>query len=347
MVELDLWEKLKRSEKPIVVYGMGDGCDKILAVAREKEISIAGIFASDEYVRGQSACGFPVMTYKEAKEKFGDMIVLLAFGVFRDDLMEKIKTIYQETELYAPDVPLFGGGLFDRKYYEEHKAELDAVEEMLSDEASKTVFRNTVQYKLSGDPKFLWECESKKTDDLLSLIPFEKNDVYLDLGAYDGDTVQEFHELFPEHGAIIAVEPNKKTYQKLCANSSEIPKVRALECAAWNREEALSFSGKSGRSAAISLDGNQTVNAVPPDAMTNTARFIKYDVEGAEKEAIEGSRRLITEEKASLCISCYHRTEDLFAIPLQVKKLLPEYKVYMRHSPYVPAWDTVFYFICG
>lgn len=347
MVEIDLWEKLKNAKKPIVIYGMGDGCDKILGVANEKGIKIAGIFASDEYVRGQTANGFPVMTYKKAKESFGDMIVLLAFGVFRDDLMEKIKQIASETELYAPDVPLFGGGLFDRAYYEDHKKDLDAVEEMLSDEASKRAFRNTVLFKLTGDPNYLWEIESDKTEDLVSLIPFQKGNVYLDLGAYDGDTALEWDSLFPDHGKIVAVEPNEKTFRKLTENCKDIPFFVPLEAAAWNRKELLSFSGKSGRSAAVSESGKVKVQGLPPDAMTPTAAFIKYDVEGAEKEAIEGSRRLICEEKASLCISAYHRTEDLFAIPLQVKQMQPEYKVYFRHSPYVPAWDTFFYFICG
>lgn len=347
MVKLDLWETLRLSKKPILIYGMGDGCDKILAVAKEKGITVSGIFASDEYVRGQEANGFPVMTYRQARETFGDMIVLLAFGVFRDDLMEKIKRMAKEAELYAPDVPLFGGGLFDRKYYEEHKKELDEVEKMLSDEKSRKVFRNVVLYKLTGKPEYLWECESEKAEDLKELIPYKKGDIYLDLGAYDGDTATEWDALFPDHGKIVAVEPNGKTFRKLCGNCKEIPNFVPLEAAAWNRREELHFSGKSGRSAAVHENGTMTVQGMPPDEMTDTAHFIKYDVEGAEKEAIEGSKRLISEEKASLCISAYHRTEDLFAIPLQVKKLQPEYKVYLRHSRYVPAWDTLFYFICG
>jgi hypothetical protein len=68
-------------------------------------------------------------------------------------------------------------------------------------------------------------------------------------------------------------------------------------------------------------------------------------VEGAEKEAMEGAERIIREKAPALCISAYHRTEDLFAIPLQVKALQSDYKVYLRHPPYVPAWDTQFYFI--
>ena len=128
----DIWTYLKGAEKPVVIYGMGDGCDKIIAVCKEKGVPVSGIFASDEYVRDKTVHGFKLTTYAEAKEKFGDMIVLLAFGVCRQDLMEKIINLSKKEELYAPEVPLFGGGLFDTAYYEENREKLDEVENMLS-----------------------------------------------------------------------------------------------------------------------------------------------------------------------------------------------------------------------
>ena len=102
----DLWETLKDAEKPIVIYGMGDGCDKILKVCEDKGISVQGIFASDEYVRPKTVHGFPIKSLKETKEELGEVIALLAFGVFRPDLMQQILRIGEEMELYAPEVPL-------------------------------------------------------------------------------------------------------------------------------------------------------------------------------------------------------------------------------------------------
>ncbi len=342
----DIWTYLQRAKKPILIYGMGDGCDKIITVCRERAIPISGIFASDEYVRDKTVHGFKIISLSEAKEKFGDMIVLLAFGVFRDDLMEKILSLSKEFELYAPEVPLFGGGLFDTAFYEKNLSSIQAVEEMLSDEMSKKVFQNLIEYKLTGKIAPLLENESEREKDLLSLIPFQKGDIYVDLGAYDGDTVLEWHRLFPDHGKIFAVEPNPKTFQKLLNNTKEIPHINPLPFAAWNRNETLLFNGKSGRSASLSGDGKTAVEARRTDFLCDRADFIKFDVEGAEKEAIEGAENIIRNFRPSLCISAYHRTEDLFAIPLQVKKILPEYKVYLRHTPYIPAWDTHFYFVC-
>ena len=342
----DIWTYLQGTKKPILIYGMGDGCDKIISVCHEKKIPIAGIFSSDEYVRDKVIHGFRLMSLSQAKEKFSDMIVLLAFGVFREDLMEKIVSLSEEVELYAPEVPLFGGGLFDRAFYEENLSSIREVEEMLYDEKSKKIFRDLVEYKLTGKIAPLLKNTSFREDDLVSLVPFGKGDVYVDLGAYDGDTVLEWHRLFPDHGEIFAMEPNSKTFKKLLENTKEIPHVNLLPFAAWDKNETLLFNGKSGRSAALSDQGKTEVVAKRIDSLCSRAGFIKFDVEGAEKEAIEGAKKLIRDSRPSLCISAYHRTEDLFAIPLQVKKILPEYRVYLRHTPYIPAWDTHFYFVC-
>lgn len=341
----DIWTYLKGAKKPILIYGMGDGCDKIISVCHERDIPISGIFASDEYVRDKVVHGFPLTSYAKAKECFGDMIVLLAFGVFREDLMKKIISLSAKEELYAPEVPLFGGGLFDLEYYNENQEKLLQVESFLADDLSKKVFHALVEYKLTGKIDSLLTCETDKKDDLVSLVPYKKGDVYADLGAYDGDTVLEWDELHPDHGAIFAVEPNPKTFAKLCANTAAVKGIHPLPYAVWNKNETLTFNGKSGRSAAVSEQGKVEVEGRRVDSFLNDAHFIKFDVEGAEREAIEGASDIIAGKAPALCVSAYHRTEDLFAIPLQVLALQPKYKVYLRHSPYVPAWDTQFYFI--
>lgn len=341
----DIWTYLKGAKKPIVIYGMGDGCDKIIAVCKERGIKVSGIFASDEYVREKIVHGFPLTSYAEAKERFGDMIVLLAFGVFREDLMQKIKNLSQKEELYAPEVPLFGGGIFDSAYYHEHQNKLARVEEMLADDLSRKVFRALTEYKLTGKIDPLFGCETEKKSDLETLIPYQKGDVYVDLGAYDGDTVLEWNEMHPDHGDIFALEPNPKTFAKLSENTLAVRDVHPLPYAVWNKNEPLTFNGKSGRSAAVADDGKVTVEGRRVDSFVKRAHFIKFDVEGVEKEAIEGAEKLLREQAPALCISAYHRTEDIFAIPLQVKAIQPNYKVYLRHAPYVPAWDTQFYFI--
>ena len=67
--------------------------------------------------------------------------------------------------------------------------------------------------------------------------------------------------------------------------------------------------------------------------------YIKYDVEGAEKEALLGSVNTIKAHKPALLVSAYHRSEDIFELPLMLNTLEPSYKLYLRRYPYIPAWD--------
>ena len=76
------WEELKEAKLPIVLYGMGYGADRILAALAAHGLQAAGVFASDEFVRGQVFHSFPVLRYEEAKRRFGRMLVLLALELF-------------------------------------------------------------------------------------------------------------------------------------------------------------------------------------------------------------------------------------------------------------------------
>ena len=76
--------------------------------------------------------------------------------------------------------------------------------------------------------------------------------------------------------------------------------------------------------------------ALPVNASVD---FIKYDVEGAETEALLGSREIIKTNAPALLVSAYHRSADLFRLPLLVHELDPAYRLYLRRAPGVPAWD--------
>ena len=73
--------------------------------------------------------------------------------------------------------------------------------------------------------------------------------------------------------------------------------------------------------------------------------FIKYDVEGAEKEAILGSVKCMQNNETDLLVSLYHKSEDLFSLPLMLREMLPEHKFYLRKHPYIPAWDINLYIV--
>ena len=203
-----MWDYLKTSKKPIVLYGMGNAALRIIDELSKRDIPVAGIFASDGFVRGHEFSGHKVMTYSDAKKQFGDMIVLLCFGSHLPDVIDNIKRIASEQELYAPDLPVTGEGLFTREYAEKHKDDLSWLSGILADDKSKEVLSNLLTYRQSGVIDYLFKAESPDEENF-KLLGLNDNEVYMDLGAYTGDTVLEFCSMTNGFKKIYAVEPEE------------------------------------------------------------------------------------------------------------------------------------------
>ena len=340
----DIWTRLKAEEKPILLYGTGNGADKILNELDRLNIKISGVFASSGFVRDRYFRGFKVLSLEDAEKEFGDFVALFSFGSNRAEVLENIKRIMKKHTLLAPEVPVCGGEIFNLEYAKKHKAELETVYSMLYDEQSKKVFEQTVLFKLDGNISRLFECETKEDEAFSNVLKLEEGYSFLDLGAYSGDTVLDFVKRVNSYSHITAVEPDPKTFLKLTKNTENL-NVELINAAIHKENGQIPFSFKSSRGS--TAGGDDFIKAVCIDHIAKDKRFdyIKFDVEGKELDAILGGEKTIKRDRPKMLISAYHKSDDYFAIPLLVLKINPEYKIYMRHYPYVPAWDTNFYFV--
>ena len=344
----NLWDYLSNQSKPIVIYGMGDGAIKIMNVCKDYGIEISEIFASDDHVRGNTFLEYKVKTLAQVQEKYDDFIILLAFAAFEEGLMNKIYTLAEKHELYAPDVPVFGSGLFTLEYIEENEIHFDFVYNKLSDDYSKKVYTNLLNFKVSGKIDYLKDISTTRSQDYTELLPLSDGITYVDLGAYDGDTINEIlsHNITPDR--IIAFEPDPKNYRKLVNNTQEIPHVELHNIGSYNCATTLSFNNKAGRNSAFGSDGKHIeipVNSVDNILNGSPAHYIKMDVEGAEYATILGCKETMVQYKPAMGIAAYHRNEDLFKLAELVLSINPNYELYIRHNHYIPAWESIFYAI--
>lgn len=341
---MDLWTKLKNENLPIILYGMGDGAEKIITALKSFGLSPSGIFCSNEFHREKTFAGFKVMTYDQIKTIYKEFIILQAFGTYKEEVISWVNELSKNHQLYFPDVPVIGENLFTQEFYEENKEKLNKVYDVLADEQSKKVFNKTIEYKLSGNFKLLFECETDLTKDQKEILNLNSEETFLDLGAYKGDTVEEFINLVNgNYNKIIALEPDKKNYNKLIQTTQNMKDISCINAAIGESDGTMEFSYKGGRNSRRE-SGGISIPMVSIDSVAPDASFIKMDVEGQESAAIIGGKNTIANKKPKMQIAGYHRCEDLFALPLQVLELNPNYKVYLRHSRCLPAWDTNFFF---
>ena len=91
--DIPLWERLRKKDKPILLYGMGNGADKIADELERRGMEVAAYFASDDFVRGQLFRGKRVMKYADVKENYPECVILVAFASQLPDVMERIFAI--------------------------------------------------------------------------------------------------------------------------------------------------------------------------------------------------------------------------------------------------------------
>lgn len=341
--EKNVWDTLKGSDKPLVLYGMGLGAEKIMSELEQRGMRANDIFASDEFVRGHSFKGYKVLRYSEVCEKYKDFNVVLCFASRIDEVIDRIAEIDGEHTVFAPDVPVAGGGLFTREYIAENEEKFERAYSLLADEESKRVYKDILNFKVSGKIKYLLSSFCDKSKVYSDILNLNENEEIIDLGAYDGDTIREFTAATGgKYKHITALEPDKKSYKKLLKNTDGMKNISTLNMGVWSKRDTLIFDAEAGRNSKLSAEG-VSVEVTDIDSLNIVPTFIKMDIEGSEMKALEGAEKTIKKYLPKLYICAYHRNEDLFALPLKIKELSEKYKIYFRHSKYIPAWESNFY----
>lgn len=341
------WEKIASTEKPVVIYGTGNGADIVFDRFAELGIQVSAVVASEGFVRSREFRGFKVKSIRDAQDELGDFLLCIAFATSLPDVMDNIKELSKKHETLMPVVPVFGNNIFDREFLEENASAFTNSRALLADDESRRVFDNIIRFQYSGNLSYLFASESSRTDALRDILKLGKNENILDLGAYRGDTLEEIISLFGGFTSAVALEPDRKSFEKLCEYAKGKNNIKPLPYAVWDSEAEFEFSGGGGRQSTLFSKGKYKVRAIAIDDILGkeTVSYVKMDVEGAEKEALLGMQNLLKTQQPSLSIAAYHRSEDFSVLIPLIKSINPEYKIYLRHHPYIPAWDTNLYCI--
>ena len=183
--------------------------------------------------------------------------------------------------------------------------------------------------------------------DLQQLKPVD-NEVFLDVGSYDGSTSVLFSEWNASKNAkIYAFEPDKDNIAK-CNDNLQKCKcwTKLIKARCWSKTTQLKFKSDGSCASKMDENGNIVVDVVDLDNVVKDERvtFIKMDIEGAEQEALMGAEKLISTYHPRMAISVYHRNDDIYEIPKMILEMDNSYTFYLRHYTFCDA-DTVLYAI--
>ena len=121
-----------------------------------------------------------------------------------------------------------------------------------------------------------------------------RDEVFVDAGAYDGDTIRTLFARTPGKGSeVIAFEPDPLNFAKLNRYIDALPnkvkgRIELHSLGLGSKRETVFFDG-SGTSAATVAAAGVPVAIAPLDELLGDRRatYLKMDIEGAELDALE------------------------------------------------------------
>jgi FkbM family methyltransferase len=197
------------------------------------------------------------------------------------------------------------------------------------------------------------------------LVHCGNDEVFVDCGAFDGDTLQEFlKRCGGSFRQAFAIEPDPDTFGRLQTYLSSVgpeirDKVRTHHTALGHTSGPVAFkacgtvysqvtSGSGSRAYMPTVDARTAsieMNCATLDELLEgwVPTFIKMDIEGAELDALKGARRTIQSASAVLAICNHHTLDDLWKVPLAIHELSGgQYQLYLRRHG-EDCWEVMCY----
>jgi len=217
----------------------------------------------------------------------------------------------------------------------------------------KEIYNYLISRGVSDDIIFFLDYEREKQYFGVPFICKQPNEIYIDAGCFDGETILDFNA-FTEgtYSKIYGFEPDRECFAKTrkTIEKAGIENVVMVQKGLWNASTTLHFDRTKIDMAGckISEDGADSIETISIDEAVcsyDKITFIKMDIEGAEREAIEGGANTIRSCMPRLAICIYHKPDDVLAIPEAILSISINYIFYIRHhAPWVGN-ETVLYAI--
>lgn len=327
-------QKINDSNLPLVIFGRVVGANP--AFLSSVKVPVEYVVSNHPTSWGKRMWGLEVIGPDRMEKAYSAYNVLILCVHYSEEITKQLQN------LSSPPAEIFQLDLrFEQDdvagYFKKMQSTIENVYERFADQKSKDTYEALIRYRINRNPEYLHPIfcpEEEYFPEMLDGIPFlTSNEIFVDVGAYIGDTVKRFiAAVNRQYHTIYAFEPDPLNYQKLIHETTEFPNIICRQLSTLDRCDKIHFCS-NGQTSQLKESGNVLVqsNTLDHQFENEPVTFIKMDIEGAECLALRGARCLIQKYQPKLAICTYHSMEDMVMVPDLIVKLNPNYKLYLRH----------------
>lgn len=344
--EKDTIKEIKKENLPLVMWGAGSSAEEVFEYISQNDIIIDDIFVDDEYYcENMELLGKRVLSYSLLRQKYNKVNVIMGNSYY-----EKIERLKSQ-EVICKVFYLFSMSysIYDKTSISEIESNIDKYETVfnyLSDELSKNCLLAFLKTRVSGNNQYIFDVFTKEMNFFNNdIFRVGEEEVYIDVGAFDGDTIRLFlKENKGKYKHIYAIEPDSNNFNKLNTYISlnNIKKISVKEYGAWNEEGEMAFySSESKVSSFANLNdkfiekSNSVIKVDTLDNMFNykdNVSLLKINYLEGVYEALQGAKNIIRKYNPKIVITVGFDCKNIRMIPILLKQINPSYRLYLRFN---------------
>jgi FkbM family methyltransferase len=346
----------------LVLFGAGGLGRRTLAGLRKLQIEPLAFSDNNPRLWGTTVDGLAVLEPAEAARRYADkaaFVITIWSGQATDRMANRQRQLRtlgcQKILTFGPlywkfpaiFLPHYSADL-PQKVHEQAESVLRAFH-LWADQDSRREYVAQVRWRLLADFDGLADPVSHPIYFPFDLCKLRDDEVFVDCGAFDGDTLRSFFSESREaFHKVVAFEPDPVNFVRLRQYVEALPgrmrdSIRIRQAAVGARSGVVSFSATGAEDAAVGSGEAEVECDSLDEALEGCApTYIKMDIEGAELDALAGARTTIREHAPVLAVCSYHRQDHLWRIPLLIHECHPGYRFFLR--PHLrEVWDLVCY----
>lgn len=341
-------DRYRDSNKKIFLFGAGLCGNIYVELFARYRIPLAGVVDSFK----DTIKGMPVLRMEQVAKEYdlAECIFVISAPKSQKQILGILSQYVGASQIYSFAITRYtfphNELALAKKHLMEHKEQYSEVYNLLADDQSRYVMEKVLRGRMSARYS---DFEDARTEEFYypsDLFTFGDDEVMVELGSNDGETLQEFIECCPNFKRAYCFEADKVCIGQLNKlTKSYGDRIKIIPKIAWDQHETLEFACNNGDgSSKVTTQGigDLLETALVDEEVTEKISYMKMDIEGSEMRALRGAKRQIQQNKPRLAVSVYHRNEDIVDIPQYLLSLRPDYRIYLRHHGWDDS-DTVLY----
>lgn len=338
---INVYDQMKKSILPIYIYGAGNLAENILKKLNEYGIKLEGCITDS----GEEKFGnYKVYKYDDfinsREENFCNLLIGFASAYERKQILRKERVFNQ---VFVIANPFDHHVHFDYGFVKDHREQLEEAYDLLADKYSKQCFCAFINARIWENSDYVQKIFWGEIDEFNNdVITTEADEVFLDVGAYNGGSIKRF--LKSNNGRykkIIGIEPediNFKNLEMFCYKNNICADLYKIGC--WNKKDRLFFNGSDDKCCRLDKNGEDCIEVDTIDNIVSAdvaVSMFNLGISTAELEILEGAQRTIEKNLPKILVFMGSAKEELYTIPQYVKELNESYQIYLRFIQAMPS----------